>query len=290
MRTSALFLFLLAAGAAGGLAQTPEAVFRTETRLVEIYATVVDHKGHYVDGIPQARFQVTDNGEPQQLVSFESNAVEFSCAILLDTTGSMTRVFPAVRNAILRLLDSFRDNDWVAVYGFSTGVELLQDFTLDKAAAKQAVVRARASGQTALYDAVSRVAGDVAGRKGKKSVVVFTDGDDNASTLSLPRVVERARALGIPMYVVAEGEALNQPGLFEGLKQIGRSTGAKAYAARETGSLGEVFKDIARDIQHTYLLAYRPPKAGDDNWRRIQVSIEGLKDYKVRAREGYFPE
>jgi len=289
MKKLNLLIFLLTSGAAICAAQTPETIFRADSRLVEVYATVMDHKGRYIDGIPQTSFNITDNGEPQRLVSFESNASEFSCAILLDTTGSMTKTLPMVRNAILRLLDEFRDGDWVAVYGFSAGVELLQDFTLDKAAAKQVVLRTRAGGMTALYDAISRVAGDVARRNGKKSVVVFTDGDDNASYLNLLRVVERAKKLGVPIYTVAQGEALQSPKLLEGLKEIGRSTGAKSYVAKKPEAIGEVFKDISQDLQHTYVLSYRAPEIHDDNWRQIQLSINGLKNYEVRAKQGYFP-
>jgi Ca-activated chloride channel homolog len=289
MKTTLALTLLLASCAATCAAQTPDVTFRSETRLVEVYATVVDHKGRYVDGIPEASFHVTDNGQPQRLVSFESNASEFSCAILLDTTGSMAKTMPFVRNAILRLMDEFRDGDWVAVYSFTSGVQVLQDFTRDKAAAKQVVLRTRAGGITALYDAISRVAADVAARKGKKSVVVFTDGDDNASSLSLPNVVRRAKKLGVPIYAVAQGEALQNPKLLEGLKEIGRLTGAKAYTAKKPEVIGEVFKDISQDLQHTYLFSYRPPESHDDNWREIQVSINGQKDYEVRAKQGYFP-
>lgn len=289
MKTFMPPIFLLAAFAATGAAQTPGVTFRTESRLVEVYATVTDHKGRYIDGIPQASFHITDNGEAQRLVSFESNASEFSCAILLDTTGSMTHTFPVVRNSISRLLDEFRAGDWVAVYGFSGGLELLQDFTLDKAAAKQAVLRTRASGMTALYDAISRVAGDVARRKGKKSVVVFTDGDDNASSLTLQAVTNSAKKLGVPIYAVAQGEALQSPKLFEGLKMIAQATGAKAYAAKKPEAIKEVFEDISQDLQHTYVLSYSAPETRDDNWRQIQVSVNGLKNYEIRAKQGYFP-
>jgi Ca-activated chloride channel homolog len=289
MKTLAPVIFVLSVWAATGAAQTPDVTFRTESRLVEVYATVTDHKGRYLDGIPQTSFHVTDNGEAQHLVSFESNASEFSSAILLDTTGSMTNTFPVVRNSILRLLDEVRDGDWVAVYGFSAGLELLQDFTLNKAAAKQAVLRTRASGMTALYDAISRVASDVARRKGKKSVVVFTDGDDNASSLTLQAVTNRAKKLGVPIYAVAQGEALQNPKLLEGLKTIAQSTGAKAYAARKPEAIKEVFEDISQDLKHTYVLSYSPPETRDDNWRQIQVSVNGLKNYEVRAKQGYFP-
>ena len=90
MKNSTILGLILAAIPPACLAQTPEVTFRTESRLVEVYATVLDQKGRYMDGIPQASFRITDNGVPQSLSRFENTAGDLSCAIVLDTTGSMT--------------------------------------------------------------------------------------------------------------------------------------------------------------------------------------------------------
>ena len=142
---------------------------------------------------------------------------------------------------------------------------------------------------TALYDAISNVAGEAAKRSGKKAVVVFTDGDDNASVLNIQSVTVRAKKLGVPIYTVAQGDALKKPELFRHLQALADLTGAKAYAAKNASVVPAIFRDISEELQHTYLLAYHPPETTDDNWRKIQLSIDGVKDCKIRAREGYFP-
>lgn len=276
--------FLLAAGLAG---QTPEIQFQSEVRLVEVYATVLDQKGKYVDGLERGRFQVMDDGRPQPIAVFEANSSDLSCAILLDTTGSMARSLPVVKNAILRLVDQFRPGDAVAVYGFSTQLALLQDFTTDREAVKRAVLRTRPSGRTALFDALSQVAKDISRRNGKKVVVVFTDGQDNASVLNAGAATARAKKIGVPVYTVAQGEALNSPVLVRQLKEMAQHSGGLAYAVRRPGDVEAVFEDISKDLQHTYLLAYKAPPAGEARWRPIQVEVRG---YRVRAREGYLPE
>jgi len=107
------------AGAFGSLAaQDGAAVFRSEVRLVEVYATVFDHRGHYLDGLKGSNFELLDEGVPQPIVSFESNQSILSCAVLLDTTGSMFRALPGVKNAVVRLIDQFRGEDALAVFGF----------------------------------------------------------------------------------------------------------------------------------------------------------------------------
>jgi Mg-chelatase subunit ChlD len=120
----------------------------------------------------------------QSLAAFESNGSKLSCAILLDIAGSMADVLPVVKNSIIKLIDAMSDGDSVAVFGFANGLNRLQEFTTDKASAKQAVLRTPAAGATALFDAISEVAREISPRSGKKVLVVFTDGQDNASLLN----------------------------------------------------------------------------------------------------------
>jgi Ca-activated chloride channel homolog len=279
-----------AAAVAACAAFAQEAIFRADTRLVEVYATVRDHSGRYLDGLPRDRFQVTDNGEQQPIAVFESDSTPLSCAVLLDTTGSMAEVLPAVKSSVMHMIDQLSADDAVAVYTFSVGLKRLQDFTSDKAAAKQAVLRGRASGQTALFDAISELAKEIQPRKGKKAIIVFTDGDDNASMLNARAAVQRAKKAGVPVYAIAEGAALTSKPLLAEIREIAESTGAKFHEVHKTSNISEVFQDISSDLSHTYLLAYKAPPSADQKWRTIALSVSGEKGIKVRAKEGYFPE
>jgi Ca-activated chloride channel family protein len=92
----------------------------------------------------------------------------------------MQNALPPLKSAALKLIGEMRPTDAVAVYSFNVAVTELQPFTTDKAAAERAILRIRAEGATALYDALVRVNRDLAGRTGKKAIVVFTDGSDRA--------------------------------------------------------------------------------------------------------------
>lgn len=269
--------------------QQPVPLFRAEARVVEVYATVLDHRGRYLDGIPQGAFKIRDNGQIQPIAGFESSASKLSCAILLDTTGSMRDSLPAVKNAISRLIDELRDEDAVAIYGFSTSLDLLQDFTEDKPMARRAVMRTRASGATALFDAITKVMLDIGGREGKKAVVVYTDGDDNSSALNPQAVIDRARKSAIPVYTVAQGEARRSESLMKRLREIARLTGGRTYGSKDAHESAQIMQDISEELQHTYMLSYKP-ESRDANWHQIQVSLDGVKDYVVRSKEGYYPE
>ncbi len=272
------------------LAQNPEVVFQSKTRLVEVYATISDRNGRFLDGLRRDQFELRDNGSIVPLSAFEEHASGVSCAILLDTTGSMAEALPVVKNAIVRLIDALRDNDNVAVYSFSNTLVKLQDFTSDKAAAKRAVLRTRAAGGTALFDAISALAREIAPQNGKKALVVFTDGSDNLSFLRADAAIRRAKKSGIPVYTVAQGDALKNAKLRKELKEVSKLTGAESYSVHRPKEIAAVFQDIVQDLHHTYLLAYNGPPNEDQRWRTIQLVVRGVKDYRVRAREGYFSE
>jgi Ca-activated chloride channel homolog len=266
------------------------AQFRVTTRLVEVNVTVRDSHGRYVDGLDETNFDVFDNGAPQQLVAFEPQSTRLNCSVVIDTTGSMAAALPVVKNSIVRMLEEFRPEDEIAVYSFSGKLQRLQNFTTNRLAAKQAVLRTRAEGATALFDSISEAAQEIAGRAGKKALVVFTDGADNASLLTARSAVQRAKKAGVPVYSVAEGEALANPRLLSQLKELSASTGGQSHRAGDTSEIGGVFHAISEDLQHTYMLAYKPPPANDGKWRAIRVAVKGVKEPKLRAKEGYIPE
>jgi len=286
MKRHALFGLL----AIAVLAQNPEPIFRADVRLVEVYATVLDGRGKFLEGLSRENFDVRDNGALQTVVAFETSQANLSCAILLDTTGSMARALPAVKNGIVRLIDEFRDNDSVAVYGFSGSLRALRDFTTDKAAAKRAVLGTRAEGRTALFDSLAQLARELARRNGKKAIVVFTDGQDNTSVLNASAAIARVKKVGVPVYAVAQGEALQSPSLVKELSELAQRTGGRSYKIHQSGQIATVFEDISNELRHTYMLAYKAPPAETRQWRTIQVSMKGVKQYKLRAREGYLPE
>lgn len=268
--------------------QSSPGVLRVQTRLVEVYASVYDSGGRHVDGITRDRFEILEDGKPQAIANFETNIEKLSCAVLLDTTGSMAAVLPRVKNAVSRLIDSLGPEDAIAIYTFDRQVMLRQEFTTDKASAKRALLRLRAEGETALFDSISQTTQEVAAQPGKKAIVVFTDGDDNASTLNSNAAVNRAKKMGIPLFTVAEGEALQVPKLKNLLKELSETTGASSYEVRKPGDVEQVFQEISHELQHLYLLSYKPPVGpGPGKWRKIDVAIKGMPDLKIRAKQGY---
>ena len=269
----------------------PEKVYRAEARLVMVFATVTDSRGKYVDDLTASSFQIVEDGAPKPAAAFESYSSGVSCALLLDTTGSMHQALPALKSAALRFIDDLRPVDTVAVYGFSDSVKELQPFTSDKNSARRAVLNTFPYGQTALYDALARVSRDLAARPGKKVIVVFTDGDDNASTLAAGLVTNRLKSAGNPVYTIAQGGALLSPALLKQLSGLSSATGGLPFQAQRAAEAAPIFARIADELAHGYLLSFQPSGTKESgSWHKLEVQLKGDKRYKVRAREGYFLE
>ena len=275
---------------ASGIAQDSFSTIKVNVRLVEVYATVLDHKGKYVDGLKSEDFRILEDGQPQRISTFESNADAISCAILLDTTGSMREALPRVKNSVVKLIDELGPQDSVAIFTFDDHLTVRQDFTTDKDAAKRAVLRTRAEGSTALFDAISDASDELAKRRGKKAFIVFTDGDDNSSLLTATGAVAHAKKVGIPLYAIAEGEATRSSQLGSVLNELSENTGGVAYRVKKADDIEEIFQTIASNLHHLYLISYKPQGDGSDGrWRKIDILVGGVENYRLRAKQGYFP-
>jgi Ca-activated chloride channel homolog len=276
------------AQAADGPSDAPETLFRASGRLVEINATVTDDKGKLLDGLRAENFAVLDRGQAMSVTAFENGAAPLSCVLLLDTSQSMDAAIAALKAAAMRLIAGLRPGDSIAVYSLNGGISELQPFTTDKVAATRAVLSTELGELTALYDGLVRVNRDLAGRTGKKVIVVLTDGEDTASTLSAETAVLRAKTAGVPIYTVAQGHAVGNAALLKELRDMSQATGGKAFAIRTAAEIGPVFDGVLEDLLHGYLLAFVPAGGEDRSWRRIEVKLR--RPGKVRAREGYYPE
>lgn len=106
--------------------------------------------------------------------------------------------------------------------------------------------------------------------------------------MTAEHAIRRARLAGVPVYTIAQGAALNHPGLLKQLESISTTTGGLAFSIREPRQIEGVFQKVAGDLKHGYLLAYQPPEGKPGEYRKIEVRLKGTKHNKVRAREGYY--
>jgi len=258
-------------------------------RMVEVYVSVLDGKGNRVPHLQQSDFEVMEDGARQRIDVFESQAEGMNIALLIDTTGSMMKQLPHVKNAIADLLTVVAAEDSVGLFSFSNRLTALQPFTKDRNAVLSAVLNARPSGQTALYDSLAQLARDLSKDGGKKAILLFTDGLDNASALTIESAVTNVRRIGVPIYTVAQGEVLKDQQVLKRLKEISTATNGVAFEARKADDLREIFTKVGRDLQNLYLLGYYSTNSDPrSEWRRISVRLPGRSSFKLRTKEGYW--
>ena len=152
----------------------------------------------------------------------------------------------------MKLIKGLRPNDSVAVYALKGGITELQSFTTDKSAAARAVLQTEPGGMTALHDGLVRTVRDIAGRAGKKAMVVFTDGEDNISMFPAEPRVLRAKTAGVPIYIIAKGTELRGDAATIGvdLPNHGRHVVRASLDFRDASA----FEKVYQDVMHGYLL------------------------------------
>jgi hypothetical protein len=110
------------------------------------------------------------------------------------------------------------------------------------------------------------------------------------SALNGSNAILRAKTVGVPVYTIALGDALEDKELVRQLGSVAKATGGEAFAVQNPSEIPAVFESVARDLAHGYLLAFQPPPGDDHAWRPLEVVLRSSRGRKVRAREGYYPE
>jgi VWFA-related protein len=256
--------------------------------MIEVYAAVSDDRGRPVTNLQSEDFRVLEDNRAQQIRVFEPQSSAMTIALLVDTTGSMTSDLPRVKNAVARLLNSVKPEDNVGLFTFANGLNRLSSFSRDRTATLKAIFKARAAGQTALFDSLAQLSRQISRDGGKKAILLFTDGDDNSSVLSLEASIKSVQRIGVPIYTVLYGRALRDPSLFRRLERISMLTGGIPLKVKDPGEVATAFGRVGQDMQNMYLLGYQSDSDNNDDWRTIKVSLPNHPKLKLRAKEGYW--
>ena len=199
----------------------------------------------------------------------------------------MTEALPLVKESAKRFLAGLRTNDQVTVLGFNDNIFTLARRATDQGARVRAIDRMAPWGGTALYD-VTIKAIDLLGRQqGRRSIVIFSDGDDQSSHAPIDAAIARAEGSDATIYAIGQGRAVRASNLQDLLRRFATISGGRAFFTDDVVKLGAVFDEILEDLRNQYLLSYPAPNTQRDGaWHRIRVEVSGGK-YHVRARQGY---
>jgi len=257
------------------------AQFAVGTDLVEVYATVTDHQGRPVTALGCDDFEVRENGVAQRVVTFALGDFPLSVAMALDRSWSMAgRPLAHVRDAARAFLAELRAEDEAMLVEIGSEVETVVPLSRDRAALLAAVDTLEPWGSTPLHDAIIQCLDRIAAARGRRALVILSDGLDRYSRASADEVRARARGAGVLVYPVVLG-AVASP-LMADLAKI---SGGRTIRVEQTADLARAFTDIAAELRHQYLLGYEPPR-GAGGWRTVSLVVK-RPDLVVRARSGY---
>lgn len=255
--------------------------------VVQVTAVVTDGSGKFVTGLRAPDFKVYEDGREQTLSSFAAENIPLELVTAIDVSSSMTAALPDVKRHAKHFLAQLRPTDQVTVLGFNDKIFTLARRSTDPALRAKAVERLAPWGGTALYDAIVHALGILGRQSGRRSLVVFSDGEDHSSHAAVDAVVERAEASDATIYVIGQGRALKATSLQRLLQRLATGSGGRAFFTDRDTRLEAIFEDILADLRHQYVLAYpAPANARNGDWHAIRVEIPD-RGYTVRGRAGY---
>jgi len=289
---------------------------RRDVNLVDVLFTVFDRQNRIVANLEQQDFRVSDDGDPQQILFFSRYTdLPLRVGLLLDTSNSIRSRLKFEQDAAIDFLYSVirRDRDQAFLMTIDDDSQLVHGATGDLNGLRDAILRQRAGGATALYDAIYKASEEMvrlplpAGSRLdlRRVLVIISDGEDTLSRRSRREAMDMAQRAGIVIYTIststewvvsdnnstAARTANRKYMKTDGdkvLEQFANDSGGRAFFPYLLDDLAQSFAAIGDELRSQYSLAYVPAgRAPDGKFHtiRIQTAAGGLQ---VRARRGYY--
>ncbi len=268
----------------------PDFVDHYRVNFVELYTTVVDKKGEFLDDLRQVEVVVLEDDVEQKIRRFEKvRDMPINAGLVIDTSTSMMRVLRDVRRAAHRFLETvLTERDRAAVITFNDAPQLQVRFTSDPEVLAGGLVGLVAEGETALYDTIVYALHYFSGVRGKRAIILLTDGEDSSSTYSFDDTIEFARHTGVAIYIIGLGLP-SEPQVRSLVRQLAHETGGETYFIDRVEQLSRVYDEIQLELRSQYLIAYQSSQMGRSNeFRRVEVVVD-RRGVKAKTIHGYYP-
>ena len=285
------------------------ATIKSSVNLVNLFATVRDKNKRIVADLKQEDFKIFEDGQEQKIAFFSKEVtLPITLALLLDTSGSEQDMLGSIQEAgssfLTRIL---KKGDEALVMSFDSDVDLLSDFTDDRAQLDRAVRKARINipgggsiagnpgpigsqriTGTALYDAIYLACSEKLNTEaGRKAIVIVTDAQDEGSKVRIEEAIESAQRTDTVIHILLVAD-----------RRFGANSGAAHKLADETGGrvidvhsdkkMMQAFDEISEELRSQYTVGYYPSNTAlDGKFRKIKIEMTN-HDLKVLARKGYY--
>jgi len=257
---------------------------------VELYASAVDRRGRPVEDLRPDEITVLESGQPQALRRFEQVAdLPMHAAILLDTSSSMVEELDEAERAALRFFSEvLTERDRAAVLTFADTPRVAVRFTPSVEVLAGGLADLEADGNTSLWDALAFALHYFSGIRGRRALVLISDGRDSGSRFSYEQILEYAQRTGVEIYVIGMDVPTRPPEVGMFLDRLAVETGGRAYRISRAVELGPIYRSIQNELRSQYLIAYQSSAPQDDGFRKIEVEVS-RPGVQLRTTHGYYP-
>ena len=268
----------------------PDYVDEMRVSFVELYTTVTDRKGDFVEGLGKDDFLIEEDGKAQEIRRFETmRDLPIRAGLVIDTSLSMLTSLPDVEEAAYRFLEEvMTERDRAALVTFADEPKLRVRFTSDKGVLAGGLASLDAEGETALYDSIIFTLHYFSGLKGKRAMVVLTDGADSTSKYTFEDVIEFARHTGVAIYVIGLNLPSSERDIRGKLYRIAGETGGETFLIDNVRGLGRVYEAIQKELRSQYLIAYQSSST-EEGFREVEIDLPGKRGLEAKSIRGYYP-
>jgi Ca-activated chloride channel family protein len=273
------------------LAAQQQPTFKTGAQIVPLYITVLDSSKRLVPDLQESDFEIFDNNQPVKIILFQNEPEPFKVVVMLDTSGSMTGSIDLLRDAAEQFLLRLLPEDLGMIGAFNDKIQFpIRDFTSNRDELISALKDVDYGNPTRLFDAIEASLDELQRVKGRRVVLVFTDGEDTASKAGMGGVLDRARtdeamiySIGLEsVYFNGERQIRTRPD--RGLKRLSDETGGGYFELKKTDELGPTFTRVAQELHSQYVLGFSPATDGKQHKVEVRLKKPGMT---ARARRTY---
>jgi Ca-activated chloride channel family protein len=214
--------------------------------------------------VTPGNFTILEDGKPTIPTLAGPSNEPLSIVMVIDRSGSMASdadgnlATPETRNDIANVagadfVAALDSTDQMALVEFDDTIRTTVDFTSNKTTLTTAINAGAPGGSTALYDAVITAANLMAGRSGRRFVIVLSDGDDTASSSSLEAAIDAAQSAGVSVYTVVLGSDANP----DPMAAIASNSNADSFVSTTGSGLSAIFLDVLNNYHNLIYLQFR---------------------------------
>jgi len=265
---------------------------------VNVVFTVTDKHGKFVTDLKQADFRFVDDNKPAaEIRSFHAETnLPLQVGLLIDASNSVRDRFRFEQESAIEFLNQTvrRGYDQAMVVGFDVVPEVTQDFTDDAEKLDAGIRILRPGGGTALYDALYYACRDKLLKKPqsgavRRAIILLSDGEDNQSHVTREEAIEMAQRADAIVYTISTNVSGTKGAGDKVLERIADATGGRAFFPFQIRDVTDDFAEIQQELRSQYDVSYKPADfKADGHFRTIEIVANDRKNFRVRARRGYY--